>query len=52
MTLDVYVCNLQEDNSARASALLAALEAGFAPTRSEHQRVLRGGGVPAVSTPA
>jgi S-adenosylmethionine decarboxylase len=43
VTLDVYVCNLQEDNSARAAALLAALEAGFAPARSEHQRVQRGG---------
>ena len=43
VTLDVYVCNLQEDNSARAAALLAALEAGFAPARSQHQHVRRGG---------
>jgi len=43
VTLDVYVCNLQEDNSARAAALLAAMEAGFAPARSQHQHVRRGG---------
>ncbi|MDP1900270.1 MAG: adenosylmethionine decarboxylase [Rubrivivax sp.] len=42
VTLDVYVCNLQADNSARAEALLAALEAAFAATRCEHHRVQRG----------
>jgi S-adenosylmethionine decarboxylase proenzyme len=45
VTLDVYVCNLQADNSDRAAALLAALEAAFAPTRVERHRVLRGRGL-------
>jgi S-adenosylmethionine decarboxylase proenzyme len=31
VTLDVYVCNLQADNSARAESLLAALQALFVP---------------------
>ncbi len=43
VTLDVYVCNLHGDNSARAEALLAALEAAFAPAVSERQRLQRGG---------
>jgi S-adenosylmethionine decarboxylase proenzyme len=42
VTLDVYVCNLQADNSARAEALLAALEAAFGAARCEHHRVQRG----------
>ncbi len=42
VTLDVYVCNLGRDNSARAQALLALLEAAFDPGHSEHHRVLRG----------
>lgn len=42
VTLDVYVCNLHGDNSARAEALLAALERAFEPARCEHHRVLRG----------
>ena len=42
VTLDVYVCNLGADNSARALALMAALEAVFAPTAAEHQRMHRG----------
>jgi S-adenosylmethionine/arginine decarboxylase-like enzyme len=41
-TLDVYVCNLSADNGPRAEALLAALEAAFAPARSERQRLRRG----------
>ena len=45
VTLDVYVCNLGVDNSARAAALLAALEQAFLPQRSERQRVQRGGPV-------
>ena len=43
VTLDVYVCNLGADNSARAQALLAALQSGFRPASVEHHRVLRGG---------
>lgn len=42
VTLDLYVCNHSADNSARAEALLAALEAAFAPARAERQRLQRG----------
>ncbi len=42
VTLDLYVCNHSADNSARAEALLAALEAAFAPARAERQRLRRG----------
>jgi S-adenosylmethionine decarboxylase len=41
-TLDVYVCNLGSDNSARAEALLAALAAAFAPRHVERHAVQRG----------
>ena len=47
VTLDVYVCNLHDDNSACADALLAALAAGFGPGHVQHQRVRRGGLLPA-----
>ena len=43
VTLDVYVCNLHGDNSARADALLAALEAAFGAAHSERHRLRRGG---------
>ena len=43
VTLDVYVCNLQADNSHRAQALLTALEAAFDPGHVEHHRLQRGG---------
>jgi S-adenosylmethionine decarboxylase len=42
VTLDAYVCNHSADNSARAQALLAALEAAFAPVRVQRQRIVRG----------
>jgi S-adenosylmethionine decarboxylase proenzyme len=42
VTLDVYVCNLHADNSARATALLAALETLFSPGRVERHRIERG----------
>jgi S-adenosylmethionine decarboxylase proenzyme len=42
VTLDLYVCNHSADNSTRAEALLAALEAAFAPARAERQRLQRG----------
>ena len=42
MTLDAYVCNLGQDNSARAEALVAALIAAFAPAAVDRQRWLRG----------
>jgi S-adenosylmethionine decarboxylase len=41
-TLDVYVCNLGADNSARAEALLAALIAAFAPASVERHAIERG----------
>ena len=41
-TLDVYVCNLGADNSARAEALLAALIAAFEPVSVERHAVERG----------
>ena len=41
-TLDVYVCNLGADNSARAESLLAALVATFAPTSVERHAIERG----------
>ncbi|MEP6877104.1 MAG: S-adenosylmethionine decarboxylase [Burkholderiales bacterium] len=42
VTLDVYVCNLGTDNSARARALLAALIEAFAPGRVERHELERG----------
>ena len=42
VTIDVYVCNLDTDNSGRAELLLRTLERAFAPARSEHHRVQRG----------
>jgi S-adenosylmethionine decarboxylase len=41
-TLDVYVCNLGADNSARAEALMNALLAAFAPARVERHAQRRG----------
>jgi S-adenosylmethionine decarboxylase len=41
-TLDVYVCNLGADNSARAEALMDALVATFAPARVERHAQHRG----------
>jgi S-adenosylmethionine/arginine decarboxylase-like enzyme len=42
VTLDVYVCNLGADNSARAHALMAALVAAFGPTQVERHNLQRG----------
>jgi S-adenosylmethionine decarboxylase proenzyme len=47
VTLDVYVCNLQADNSACAQRLLAALQAAFEPAAAELHRLQRG--APALS---
>lgn len=44
VTLDVYVCNFSGDNSARAQALLAELEAAFSPAEVERHRLARGAG--------
>jgi len=43
VTLDVYVCNLGTDNSARAHALLASLIDAFAPGAIERHALIRGG---------
>jgi S-adenosylmethionine decarboxylase proenzyme len=50
VTLDVYVCNLGGDNSARAEALLAALVAAFAPESLERHALQRGA-APVVAAP-
>ena len=42
-TLDVYVCNLGADNSARAERLMDSLLAAFAPARIERRAHRRGG---------
>ena len=42
VTLDVYVCNLGADNSARAEGLLRALQALFAPVSAQVHRLQRG----------
>jgi S-adenosylmethionine decarboxylase proenzyme len=42
VTLDVYVCNLGGDNSARAETLLAALRAFFSSRAAQVQRLQRG----------
>lgn len=42
VTLDVYVCNFGGDHSAKAQALMAALEARFEPGHVERNSLLRG----------
>ena len=42
VTLDVYVCNLGCDNSAKAEALMRLLVAPFEARHVEQQRLLRG----------
>jgi S-adenosylmethionine decarboxylase proenzyme len=42
VTLDVYVCNFGDDNSARARVLLDALEAAFRPREAQRQSLQRG----------
>jgi S-adenosylmethionine decarboxylase len=49
-TLDVYVCNLGGDNSARAEALLATLLDAFAPGSVERHALQRGA-APVVAAP-
>lgn len=41
VTLDVFACNLREDNRARARALLSALEAAFAPSHAVRHAIER-----------
>ena len=42
VTLDVYVCNLGQDNSAKAEALMDLLVTPFSPRQADRQRLLRG----------
>jgi S-adenosylmethionine decarboxylase len=42
VTIDVYVCNFQGDNSARADVALTQLVAAFAPREAVQQRFERG----------
>ena len=42
VTLDVYVCNIDADNSQRAHAALDTLIAAFAPARLERHSLRRG----------
>jgi S-adenosylmethionine decarboxylase len=42
VTLDVYVCNVHADNSARAQVLLDKLIQAFAPTHLEQHALQRG----------
>lgn len=44
VTLDAYVCNFGQDNSARARQLVDLLVAAFAPARVDRRDTLRGGG--------
>jgi S-adenosylmethionine decarboxylase proenzyme len=51
VTLDVYVCNLGSDNSAKAHALMAALVDAFAPGQVERHALQRGAPRPTTSAP-
>ncbi|MBL8311378.1 MAG: adenosylmethionine decarboxylase [Burkholderiales bacterium] len=42
VTLDVYVCNFQHDNSSKAQSLIDSLVALFEPARSHRNCLLRG----------
>ncbi|RST50749.1 S-adenosylmethionine decarboxylase family protein [Variovorax sp. MHTC-1] len=42
VTLDVYVCNFGADHSARARAVMEALEALFSPGHAERHALTRG----------
>lgn len=42
VTLDVYVCNFEGDNSSKAERLMNELEAAFKPAQSQRNRLLRG----------
>lgn len=42
VTLDVYVCNFCQDNSAKAERLATQLIAAFAPASAQTNRILRG----------
>lgn len=42
VTLDVYVCNFEADNSDKAERLMGALEHAFKAGESQRQRIMRG----------
>ncbi|MDI4632129.1 adenosylmethionine decarboxylase [Pelomonas sp. V22] len=42
VTLDVYVCNLGQDNSTKAERLMTSLCAAFAPGATKRQALQRG----------
>lgn len=42
VTLDVYVCNLGQDNSSKAQALMDRLLVAFAPATASRQALQRG----------
>jgi S-adenosylmethionine/arginine decarboxylase-like enzyme len=42
VTLDVYVCNIDTDNSQRAHTALEVMVAAFAPERIERHSLRRG----------
>jgi S-adenosylmethionine decarboxylase len=42
VTVDAYVCNLGSDNSHRARALMARIEAAFTPAEVRRQEIRRG----------
>lgn len=42
VTLDVYVCNFEADNSVKAENLMSALEKAFQAEQSQRQRIMRG----------
>jgi S-adenosylmethionine decarboxylase len=43
VTVDVYVCNYQSDNTAKADALFRALEAALKPDHTRLHTIRRGG---------
>jgi S-adenosylmethionine decarboxylase len=43
VTVDVYVCNLLTDNSAKAEQVFRALQAALKPARVHFQAIRRGG---------
>ena len=43
VTVDVYVCNLATDNTAKAERLFRALEAALKPQRTRFHSIRRGG---------
>jgi len=42
VTLDVYVCNFEADNSDKAERLMGALESAFQARESQRERIMRG----------